>query len=145
MVVIKVASYKRYCPFSKRLIKPTNIICLFNQKQFDAFNNKVIEILHQYLLSLSLSLQLPLEIVNYIIEQTGYKKYINQFGHSNITHWTAKHPNKNTLAYRKLTYNKEHNKYKEYEDIEDIEDVEGVWENVISISSNDESNDESNE
>ena len=37
MVVIKLANYQRRCPFSKTLIKPKNIICLFSEDQFIAF------------------------------------------------------------------------------------------------------------
>jgi hypothetical protein len=81
MVVIKFATYITRCPFSKKLIKPTNKICLFNKEQYDAFKIFINEILKQYL---------PLEIIDIILERTGYKKLIGRFGFDRYTHWTIK-------------------------------------------------------
>jgi hypothetical protein len=82
MVVIKLATYTTRCPFSKGLIKPSNKICLFNQVQFDAFNVFINE---------ELQLLLPPEIIDLIVEKTGYKKLIGRFGFDRYTHWTIKY------------------------------------------------------
>ncbi len=92
MVVIKSASYQTRCPFSKTLIKPKNKICLFNDEQFAAFTRIITE---------ELTKLFPEEIIDIIIEKTGYKKLIGRFGHENISHWTKKQTSCNR------TYNQE--------------------------------------
>jgi hypothetical protein len=78
MVVIKIANYSVRCPFTKTIIRPKNIICLFNQEQFNAFKKNIYKELNR----------LPDEIISIIIEKTGYQKLIGRFGHESVTHWT---------------------------------------------------------
>lgn len=78
MVVIKIANYSVRCPFTKTIIRPKNIICLFNQEQFNAFEKNIYKVLNR----------LPDEIISIIIEKTGYQKLIGRFGHESVTHWT---------------------------------------------------------
>jgi len=81
MVVIKFATYTTRCPFSKILIKPTNKICLFTEKEFDAFKKIINDELQKFL---------PQELIDLIIEKTGYIKLIHSFGLINYTYWTTK-------------------------------------------------------
>jgi hypothetical protein len=80
MVVIKFATYSNRCPFSKSLIHPTNKICLFNEEQFEAFKKMINKTLPSIL---------PQELIDLIIEKTGYKKLLHRFGLIKYTHWTA--------------------------------------------------------
>ena len=80
MVVIKFATYSNRCPFSKNIIHPTNKICLFNEQQFEAFKQ---------IISKALPAQLPEELIDLIIEKTGYQKLLHRFGLIKYTHWTA--------------------------------------------------------
>ena len=79
MVIIKLANYRDFCPFTKTPICHNNIICLFNEKQYEAFIKTIKELLNR----------LPDDIINLIIEKTRYKKYIGRFGHHSYTHWTS--------------------------------------------------------
>ena len=88
MVVIKFATYTNRCPFSKNIIHPTNKICLFNQEQFEAFKKMINKVLPALL---------PEELIDLIIEKTGYEKLIHSFGLINYTHWTEKHPLSNKI------------------------------------------------
>lgn len=100
MVVIKFATYTNRCPFSKKLIKPTNKICLFNQEQFVAFKRIINE---------KLILFLPLEIIDLIIEKTGYEKLLGRFGLVKVSHWTVKYT---TNEHKFRTGNSRYIKYK---------------------------------
>ena len=80
--------------FSKTLIKPKNIICLFSEDQFIAFK----KIINEELIKI-----FPLEIIDIIIEKTQYKKLIGRFGHEMITNWRKKQYNKNIIN-RALQY-----------------------------------------
>jgi len=96
MVVIKFATYTTKCPFTKKLIRPSNKVCLFNNVQFNAFNKYVNEILQVLLLP---------EIVHIIIEKTGYEKLIGRFGFSNYTHWTLQYSkSKSKSKFRKYLH-----------------------------------------
>jgi hypothetical protein len=98
MVVIKFATYTNRCPFSKNIIHPTNKICLFNPEQFEAFKKLIQQALST----------LPEELVDLIIEKTGYKKLQHQFGLIKYTHWTTKYiPKRNIKINRKKEREKE--------------------------------------
>ena len=79
MVVIKIAESKTRCPFSKTFIKSQNRICLFSIDQFNAFKKIINEELNHLF---------PEDIINIIIEKTGYQKLIGRFGHENLTYWS---------------------------------------------------------
>ena len=81
MVVIKLATYTTRCPFTNKLIRPSNIICLFNKEQFDAFEKFVNKLLFI----------LPQDIIDIIIEKTRYKRLIGRFGFVKYTHWTMQY------------------------------------------------------
>ena len=83
MVVLKIASDITRCPFSKKLIKPNDKICLFNQEQFNAFSKIINEQLQLILL-----ISIPIELIDLIIEKTRYEKFIGRFGHVDFAHWT---------------------------------------------------------
>ena len=78
MTVVKNASYTKMCPFSKTLIKPTNLICLFNEKQFYKFNIFIIKILNNII---------PIELIKLIINMTKYENFIGKFGHFKFVQW----------------------------------------------------------
>ena len=83
MVLIKKAIYSRRCPFSKQIIKPSNMICLFNIPQYKAFENEIKIILIN---------RIPQELIEIIIKLTNYKNLIGQLGHQDVTNWIGKIP-----------------------------------------------------
>ena len=93
MVIIKTSTYITRCPFSKQLIRPPSIICLFNERQFDIFKQILYTQLNY----------LPNDIIDIIIEKTGYKHLLHRFGHEKFAHW-SRNPNKKLLIYQ-TTYN----------------------------------------
>ena len=84
MVIIKTANDFMRCPFSKKIIKPRTIICLFNINQYISFKKQIY-----YTLSI-----LPDDIIELIIKKTNYSNYINRFGKEKITNWTNEFNNK---------------------------------------------------
>jgi len=94
MVVIKIAESKTRCPFSKTFIKSQNRICLFSIDQFNAFKKIINEELNHLF---------PEDIINIIIEKTGYQKLIGRFGHENLTYWSKK--SKKYLYYKSIENN----------------------------------------
>tara|TARA_B100001093_G_scaffold520403_1_gene615478 strand:+ start:1458 stop:1838 length:381 start_codon:yes stop_codon:yes gene_type:complete len=122
MVVIKYATYINRCPFSKKLIKPKDVICLFNQNQFEAFKKIIYENLKNFL---------PDELISLIIEMTKYKTFIGKFGHKNVSHWTIKNK-----KYKKIfnTFTE-----KDYDSIIDLENqlvIEDISDSDNSDSTN---------
>lgn len=78
-----VSRVTKRCPFSKKIIKPKTMLCLFNKYQY---NNFVVEI------TKLLSSRLPDEIINIIIEFTNYKNLLNRTGLEKFVNWV---PNSN--------------------------------------------------
>jgi hypothetical protein len=76
-----VSHIKKRCPFSKNIIKPKTILCVFNKSQY---NNFVVEITRL------LSTRLPEDIINIIIEFTNYKKLLNKIGLEKFVNWQNK-------------------------------------------------------
>ena len=76
-----VSHITKKCPFSKNIIKPKTILCVFNKSQY---NNFVVEITRL------LSTRLPDEIINIIIEFTNYKKLLNKIGLEKFVNWQNK-------------------------------------------------------
>jgi hypothetical protein len=91
MVVIKLANYRDFCPFTKTPIRHNSIICLFNKKQYEVFIKTIKELLNR----------LPDDLIDLIIEKTKYKKYIGRFGHHSYTHWSSP----STSYIRKKAFN----------------------------------------
>lgn len=94
MPVVKNASYTKICPFSKTLIKPTNTVCLFNQKQFDKFNSWIITILNNLI---------PLELIHIIINMTKYKNHIGKFGHFKFVQWNINYKIKKYINNKNIS------------------------------------------
>ena len=122
MVVIKSASYSTRCPFTKTLIRPQNKICLFNESQFSAFEKTINQELNKVI---------PTEIVDIIIEKTGYKKLIGRFGHESVAHWTKKQSSTGDIINKPLKYVKECDPY----DLHHIQ--EKIHEDISSDQSDD--------
>jgi len=76
-----VSHIRRQCPFSKKIIKPKTMMCLFNQHQYNNFAMEITKLL---------SSRLPEEIINIIIEFTNYKKLLNRVGLEKFVNWQNK-------------------------------------------------------
>ena len=77
MAIIKYSNNVMRCPFSKNIVKIRNKICLFNEKQYNAF----IKIIYEKLYIL------PDEIIEIIIKKINYKRYIGRFGREKYCNW----------------------------------------------------------
>ena len=73
-----VSHIRRQCPFSKKIIKPKTMLCLFNQYQYNNFAMEITRLL---------SSRLHDEIINIIIEFTNYKKLLNRVGLEKFVNW----------------------------------------------------------
>ena len=91
MVIIKTANDFMRCPFSKQIIKPETLICLFNMNQYILFKKQIY-----YILSV-----LPDDIIEIIIKKINYLNYINRFGKEKFTNWMNNLNNKN-YKYKKI-------------------------------------------
>ncbi len=76
-----ISHITRRCPFSKKIIKPKTILCLFNQYQYNNFTIEITRLL---------SNRLPDDIINIIIEFTNYKKLLNRTGLEKFVNWQDK-------------------------------------------------------
>ena len=94
MAVLKSCTYTTRCPFSKKLIKPSQIICLFNEKQFNAFKVLIYEKLKF----------LPNDIIELIIKKTGYEKLVYDFGHEKFAHWTIESNTESKIKNLQYSY-----------------------------------------
>jgi len=88
MLIYVKSAITRKCPFSKKLIKPKTMLCLFNDYQYNHFVNYIISIFIDIM---------PLELIDKIIDFTNYKELIQRTGLCAYTNWSI-HNNK------KLTY-----------------------------------------
>jgi len=88
MVIIKYSNYIQKCPFTKKVISKNIKICLFNEKQFMEFKNIILNLFESIL---------PIEVIEIIIEKTGYKKLIGRFGKEEVTNWKKNTYKNNTL------------------------------------------------
>ena len=64
--------------FSKKIIKPKTLLCVFNKHQYNNYINYITEILKD---------KLPIELIDKIIEMTKYKSKINRTGLEQYTDW----------------------------------------------------------
>lgn len=76
-IYVKSRSTRR-CPFSKKIIKPKTLLCVFNKHQYNNYINYITEILKD---------KLPIELIDKIIEMTKYKSKINRTGLEQYTDW----------------------------------------------------------
>jgi hypothetical protein len=91
LIYVKSAIIRR-CPFSKKLIKPKTMLCLFNEYQYNHFVNYIISIFIDIM---------PLELIDKIIDFTNYKELIQRTGLCAYTNWSI---NNNINNNKKLTY-----------------------------------------
>ena len=68
----------RRCPFSKKMIKPNNMLCVFNKYQYNNFVFQIVELLLT---------RLPEDIIHIIIKLTNYIKLLNRTGLEKIVNW----------------------------------------------------------
>tara|TARA_Y100000591_G_C21837931_1_gene703728 strand:+ start:300 stop:644 length:345 start_codon:yes stop_codon:yes gene_type:complete len=73
-----VSRIRKKCPFSKKIIKPKTILCVFNKHQYNSFVIQITQIL---------SSRLPNELIEKIIELTKYKKLLYRTGLQDYTNW----------------------------------------------------------
>jgi len=92
MLIYVKSAVTRKCPFSKKLIKPKTMLCLFNDYQYNHFVNYIISIFIEII---------PLELIDKIIDFTNYKKLIQRTGLCAYTNWSI---NNNINSNKKLTY-----------------------------------------
>jgi hypothetical protein len=92
MLIYVKSAITRKCPFSKKLIKPKTMLCLFNDYQYDHFVNYIISIFIEII---------PLDLIDKIIDFTNYKKLIQRTGLLSYTNWSI---NNNININKKLTY-----------------------------------------
>jgi hypothetical protein len=92
MLIYVKSAVTRKCPFSKKLIKPKTMLCLFNNFQYQHFINYIISIFIDII---------PLELIDKIIDFTNYKELIQRTGLSAYTNWSNII---NNINNKKLTY-----------------------------------------
>ena len=78
MVVLKINFYRTRCPFSKKIVRSNETMCLFSQKQYKEFENEITNIFYDIL---------PLELIEKIIQQTNYHKLIGRYGILPVANW----------------------------------------------------------
>lgn len=86
-----VSHITRRCPFSKNIIKPKSILCVFNKYQYTYFVRQIKEILFP---------RLPEDIINLIIDFTNYKKLLNRIGLEKFVNWQNKDYNSSLSIMR---------------------------------------------
>ena len=74
-----ISRVTRRCPFSKKIIHPKTMLCVFNQYQYNYFVKQIIKIL---------SLNLPFDLIEKIINLTNYNKLLNRTGLVEFTNWS---------------------------------------------------------
>ena len=90
IIAIRKSKYRTKCQFSKMIIEKGSYICLFNQIQYNNFENVIKNC---YYFSI-----LPCDIISIIIKKTNYEKYINHWGLTNYVNWCDNsYLNKNLL------------------------------------------------
>ena len=73
-----IASVIRKCPFSKKIIKPKNMLCVFDKYQYNNFVFQIAELLLT---------RLPRDIIHIIIELINYKRLLNRVGLEKFVNW----------------------------------------------------------
>ena len=73
-----ISRVTKRCPFSKIIIYPNTMLCLFNKHQYNSFVIQITEIL---------SNKLPNDLIEKIIELTNYKKLLDRTGLEQFTNW----------------------------------------------------------
>ena len=77
-VIVKKATYRTRCQFSKKIIEKGTYISRFNHNQYNCFVENISNILSN----------LPNDIIELIIKKTNYENYINLWGIMQYTNWS---------------------------------------------------------
>lgn len=80
MTILVKSELTKRCPFSKKLIYPKTLLCVFTKYQYEKFVN--------YINSIFLEI-LPPEIIAIIIGFTNYEKQIQRTGLLAYTNWST--------------------------------------------------------
>ena len=78
MVVLKINLYRTRCPFSKKIVRSNETMCLFSPKQYKEFENEITNIFYDIL---------PLDLIEKIIQETNYHKLIGRYGSLPVANW----------------------------------------------------------
>ena len=78
MVVLKNNLFTCRCPFSKKIVRSNETMCLFSRKQYNEFVNEITNLLNDIL---------PGDIIEKIIEDTNYHKLIGRYGILSVANW----------------------------------------------------------
>ena len=78
MVVLKINLYRTRCPFSKKIVRKDETMCLFSPKQYKEFENEITNIFYDVL---------PLELIEKIIQETNYHRLIGRYGYLPVANW----------------------------------------------------------
>lgn len=73
-----ISRVTKRCPFSKILIYPKTMLCVFNKHQYNSFVIQITELL---------SNRLSNDLIEKIIELTNYKKLLDRTGLEKFTNW----------------------------------------------------------
>lgn len=76
--IFVISRTTKRCPFSKKIIKPKSMLCVFNRYQYNNFILQIIQILDS---------KLPIELIEKIIEFTKYKNLLDRTGLERYTNW----------------------------------------------------------
>lgn len=76
--IFVISRTTKRCPFSKKIIKPKSMLCLFNRYQYNNFILQIVDIL---------SSKLPIELIEKILEFTKYKNLLDRTGLERYTNW----------------------------------------------------------
>lgn len=76
--IFVISRTTKRCPFSKKIIKPKSMLCVFNRYQYDNFILQIVDIL---------SSKLPIELIEKILEFTKYKNLLDRTGLERYTNW----------------------------------------------------------
>ena len=79
-IALRISRYRIRCQFSKLIIEKGARIYLFDQTQYNNFENVIKNC---YYFSI-----LPDDIINIIIKKTNYEKYINHWGLIKYVNWS---------------------------------------------------------
>tara|TARA_B100001093_G_scaffold445120_1_gene448587 strand:+ start:2238 stop:2630 length:393 start_codon:yes stop_codon:yes gene_type:complete len=82
MTTVFYSTYINKCCFSKKIIKPGSLLCVFTQQQYNEFERIINNLLSKYLSQ---------DLINLIINYTNYKKLIGRHGLNNYSNWLNNH------------------------------------------------------
>jgi len=90
MTIIVKSELTKRCPFSKKIIYPKTLLCVFTKYQYEKFVN--------YINSIFLEI-LPTELIAIIIRFTKYEKQIQRTGLLAYTNWSTQNKLRHLQAF----------------------------------------------